>query len=234
MSRLVDPGIPMPPRISADHGHPRSRPARRAGRCARRSPSCSRWRAAASSSPTTRPSTSACSIARSCASTARASACACSTRSASRGACWPGGIARFDLASVSERFDVTVRPCHRALPDALATGEVLLALIGLAQERGAETAEDVMALAMAAPRRARPRRHLATGLPTGPGRLRHARPPRAGALRRQGRRPAHARALVLRRRAGSRRASRARSRRSSASTRRPRAPSSRPRSASSS
>ena len=80
-----------------------------------------------------------------------------------------GRIARFDLASVSERFDVTVRPCHRALPDALATAEVLVALIGLAQERGAESAEDVMALAMAPPRRARQQRHLATGLPAGPG-----------------------------------------------------------------
>src|SRR6476659_5882141 len=80
-----------------------------------------------------------------------------------------GRIARFDLASVSDRFDVTVRPCHRALPDALATAEVLLGLIGLAQERGAESAEDVMALALAAPRRARQRRYLATGLPTGPG-----------------------------------------------------------------
>ena len=80
-----------------------------------------------------------------------------------------GRLARFDLASVSERFDVTVRPCHRALPDALATGEVLLGLIGLAQERGAESAEDVMALALAAPRRARQQRHLATGLPPGPG-----------------------------------------------------------------
>ena len=43
---------------------------------------------------------------------------------------------------------MTVRPCHRALPDALATAEVLVALIGLAQERGAESAEDVMALAL--------------------------------------------------------------------------------------
>ena len=80
-----------------------------------------------------------------------------------------GRLARFDLGSVSERFDVTVRPCHRALPDALATAEVLLGLIGLAQERGAESAEDVMSLALAAPRRARQRRHLAAGLPGGPG-----------------------------------------------------------------
>ena len=107
-------------------------------------------------------------------------------------------LARFDLASVSDRFDVTVRPCHRALPDALATAEVLLGLIGLAQERGAESAEDVMALALAAPRRARQRRYLAAGLPTAARRLRHARPSRPGALRRQGGRPAHARALVLR------------------------------------
>ena len=64
---------------------------------------------------------------------------------------------------------MTVRPCHRALPDALATAEVLLGLIGLAQEQGAGTAEDVMALALAAPRRARQRRHLAAGLPSGPG-----------------------------------------------------------------
>src|SRR5580765_2514269 len=80
-----------------------------------------------------------------------------------------GRIARFDLGSVSERFDVSVRPCHRALPDALATAEVLLGLIGLAQERGAESAEDVMSLALAAPRRARQRRHLAAGLPGGRG-----------------------------------------------------------------
>jgi len=80
-----------------------------------------------------------------------------------------GRLARFDLTSLADRFDVLVRPCHRALPDALATGEVLLALIGLAQERGAESAEDVIALSLAAPRRARQQRHLAAGLPTGPG-----------------------------------------------------------------
>ncbi len=80
-----------------------------------------------------------------------------------------GRLARFDLGSLAERFDVLVRPCHRALPDALATAEVLVALIGLAQERGAESAEDVMALALAPPRRARQQRHLAAGLPAGPG-----------------------------------------------------------------
>ena len=167
-------------------------------RCGPRWPSCSRLRVAACSSPTTRPSTSACSIAPSRASTARASGCACSTRSASHGGSWPAGWRGSTSPASRERFDVTVRPCHRALPDALATAEVLLRLIALAQERGAESAEDVMMLALAAPRRARQRRYLAAGMPAGPGCLRHARPARAGALRRQGRRPAHPRALVLR------------------------------------
>ena len=127
ISRLVDPGIPMPPRITQITGI-RDRDLAGAGplRPGAR-PNCSRSRAAASSWPTTRPSTSACSIARWMRSTARAWACACSTRSRSPGGLLAGRLARFDLASVSERFDVTVRPCHRALPDALATAEVLRA-----------------------------------------------------------------------------------------------------------
>ena len=143
-----------------------------------------------------------------------------------------GRIARFDLASVSERFDVTVRPCHRALPDALATGEVLLALIGLAQERGAETAEDVMALALAAPRRARERRRLAAGCRPGPASTSCA----IGS----GRRSTWARRAIcapacapISGRGASRPGSRGRSRRSPGSMPRPPAPSSRRRSASS-
>jgi len=80
-----------------------------------------------------------------------------------------GRLARFDLATLAQRFDTTVRPCHRALPDALATAEVLLALIGRAQERGATTVEDLQALAASAPRRARMRRDLGEGAPPGPG-----------------------------------------------------------------
>ena len=60
-----------------------------------------------------------------------------------------GRLARFDLASLSERFDVT-RPCHRALPDALATAKVLLRLIALAQD-AVPSAEDVMMLALGRP-----------------------------------------------------------------------------------
>ena len=71
---------------------------------------------------------------------------------------------------------MTVRPCHRALPDAQATAEVLLGLIGLAQERGAETVEDVIALALAAPRRRAPAALSRDRPADGAGRLRHARP----------------------------------------------------------
>jgi DNA polymerase-3 subunit epsilon len=80
-----------------------------------------------------------------------------------------GGLPRFDLASLASRFDASVTPCHRALPDAQATAEVLIALLGRAQERGARTVEDAIGLAAAAPRRARRRRRLAEGLPDGPG-----------------------------------------------------------------
>ena len=144
-----------------------------------------------------------------------------------------GRLARFDLGSVSDRFDVTVRPCHRALPDALATAEVLLGLIGLAQERGAESAEDVMALALAAPRRAR-----GSGVPGG----RPAQRARActSCATGSGRRSTSARPAICARacartsaRGGSPRGSRARWRRWRRSTRRRRAPSSRPRSPSS-
>jgi DNA polymerase-3 subunit epsilon len=80
-----------------------------------------------------------------------------------------GRLSRYNLGTLAERFDTGVRPCHRALPDALATAEVLLMLIGMAQEQGAETVEDVLGLCAPAPRRLRPRRKLAAGVPTGPG-----------------------------------------------------------------
>src|SRR4029079_14722843 len=40
-------------------------------------------------------------------------------------------LRRMRLAALSERFATDVRPCHRALPDAEATAEVLLRLLGL-------------------------------------------------------------------------------------------------------
>src|SRR2546429_550646 len=50
------------------------------------------------------------------------------------------------LAALSSRFVTQARPCHRALPDAEATAEILLCLIGLAQERGARTVADLVEL----------------------------------------------------------------------------------------
>ncbi|MGI9112625.1 MAG: 3'-5' exonuclease, partial [Gaiellaceae bacterium] len=47
-----------------------------------------------------------------------------------------GRTSRVGLGSLANCFGTAVRPCHRALPDAQATAEILLALIGLAQERG--------------------------------------------------------------------------------------------------
>ena len=62
-----------------------------------------------------------------------------------------------------------MQPCHRALPDAEATAEVLAALIGLAQERGAETVGDLCRLAAPRARRVYEKRSLAFGAPSRPG-----------------------------------------------------------------
>jgi DNA polymerase III epsilon subunit family exonuclease len=80
-----------------------------------------------------------------------------------------GRVSGFGLAQLAWFLDTTERPCHRALPDAEATAEVLLALIGLAQERGARTVADLSALAATRTRRLLDKRHLAFGAPTRPG-----------------------------------------------------------------
>jgi DNA polymerase-3 subunit epsilon len=80
-----------------------------------------------------------------------------------------GRLPRMTLATLSERFDTAVRPCHRALPDAEATAEVLVHLLGLAQERGATTVGDVIGLCAPVARASRTRRGLAAGAPSGPG-----------------------------------------------------------------
>jgi DNA polymerase III epsilon subunit family exonuclease len=80
-----------------------------------------------------------------------------------------GRVAGFGLAQLAWFLDTAERPCHRALPDARATGELLLALIGLAQERGARTVADLTALAATRTRRLLDKRHLAFGAPTRPG-----------------------------------------------------------------
>ena len=96
----------------------------------------------------------------------------------------------------------SVRPCHRALPDARPLPRCLLALLGMAQERGAETVGDVIGLCAPArraarrpPRAGRRRAHRAGRVPVSWQR-------RAGAVCRQGDRPARQGAFVLHRRAG--------------------------------
>jgi DNA polymerase-3 subunit epsilon len=76
---------------------------------------------------------------------------------------------RFSLAQLAHFFGTSTTPCHRALPDALATAEILVALLGLAQERGARTLAEVIELAAPRERRLHARRSLIAGAPTTPG-----------------------------------------------------------------
>jgi DNA polymerase-3 subunit epsilon len=80
-----------------------------------------------------------------------------------------GRVARASLASLSHFFGTSTRPCHRALPDAEATAEILLRLIGLAQERGARTVADLGRLAAPRTRQVYDKRSLAFGAPSQPG-----------------------------------------------------------------
>jgi DNA polymerase III subunit epsilon len=80
-----------------------------------------------------------------------------------------GRTPRASLAQLAHFFGTSAEPCHRALPDAQATAEILLALIGLAQERGAHTVADLVALSATRSRRVWDKRQLAFGAPTRPG-----------------------------------------------------------------
>jgi DNA polymerase III subunit epsilon len=80
-----------------------------------------------------------------------------------------GRLRRVSLASLAHFFGVSTTPCHRALPDAEATAEVLVRLIGLAQELGARRVSDLRALAAPRRRRVYDRRSLASGAPSRPG-----------------------------------------------------------------
>ena len=102
------------------------------------------------------------------------------------------------LASLAHFFGVPTEPCHRALPDARATAEILVVLIGLAQERGARTLADLVELAAPRARRLHAKRSLVAGAPPRPGVYVFRGRGRARALRRPGARPAGAAALLLR------------------------------------
>ena len=80
-----------------------------------------------------------------------------------------GRVPRASLSQLAWFLGTSVQPCHRALPDAQATAEVLLALIGLAQERGARTVADLSALSATRTRRVWDKRQLAFGAPQRPG-----------------------------------------------------------------
>jgi DNA polymerase-3 subunit epsilon len=80
-----------------------------------------------------------------------------------------GRARRVGLASLAHFFGVGTQPCHRALPDAEATAEVLIHLIGLAQELGARRLSELRALAAPRKRRVYDKRALARGAPASPG-----------------------------------------------------------------
>ena len=80
-----------------------------------------------------------------------------------------GRTPRAGLASLAQFFGTATHPCHRALPDAQATAEILIQLIGLAQERGALTVADLVDLAAPRVRKVYAKRTLAFGAPTAPG-----------------------------------------------------------------
>jgi len=80
-----------------------------------------------------------------------------------------GRLRRVGLASLAHFFGVGTQPCHRALPDAEATAEVLVHLIGLAQELGARRLSELRALAAPRKRRVYDKRSLARGAPASPG-----------------------------------------------------------------
>ena len=80
-----------------------------------------------------------------------------------------GRLKRVGLASLAYFVGTSTQPCHRALADSEATAEILLALIGLAQERGAETVAHLVDLSAPRARRLAGKRGLVAGAPSSPG-----------------------------------------------------------------
>lgn len=73
------------------------------------------------------------------------------------------------LATLAAHFRATVQPTHRALDDALATTDVLHALLERVAGLGVQTIDDLTAFSGRVSTAQRTKRHLADGLPTGPG-----------------------------------------------------------------
>ena len=78
-------------------------------------------------------------------------------------------LRRVGLSSLAHFFGVPTAPCHRALPDAEATAQVLIHLIELAQELGARRVSELRTLAAPRKRRVQSKRPLMRGAPPRPG-----------------------------------------------------------------
>lgn len=76
---------------------------------------------------------------------------------------------RFDLGTLAEWADTTVRPNHRALADAEATGEVLTILLGLLADRGYATLDRAVGYGQGGGARYAHKLALADDLPRLPG-----------------------------------------------------------------
>lgn len=76
---------------------------------------------------------------------------------------------RFDLGTLAEWAGTTVRPSHRALPDAEATGELLVQLLDLLAERGHTTLERAVGFGQGGGARYAHKLALAEDLPQSPG-----------------------------------------------------------------
>ena len=80
-----------------------------------------------------------------------------------------GRVPRHDLATLAAWADTTVKPSHRALPDAEATAELLVRFVGMLAERGVDTLKGAVAFAGVGGARHSFKLALAEDLPTVPG-----------------------------------------------------------------
>lgn len=80
-----------------------------------------------------------------------------------------GRVERHDLGTLAAWADTSVRPSHRALPDAEATAELLVVLIGMLAERGVDTLKGAVAFAGVGGARHSFKLALAEDLPGVPG-----------------------------------------------------------------
>ncbi|MBV9291056.1 MAG: DEDD exonuclease domain-containing protein, partial [Frankiales bacterium] len=73
------------------------------------------------------------------------------------------------LSTLSRVFRTTTQPCHRALADAQATTDVLHGLLERLGNLGVQSLEELQTFNGLVPASVRRKRHLAEGLPEGPG-----------------------------------------------------------------